>query len=542
LPAVALAAAVTLTGCAGGGHRPPAPSADLDESGFRRDVRTLASDEFEGRLPGTPGEEKTVAFLVDQFKKLGLKPGIGESYVQQVPLVGIALDTAPTLTISGHGAATALAYTQDMVIWTRREVSEATLRGSELVFVGYGIVAPEYAWNDYQQIDVHGKTVVVMLADPGYGTKDPAVFRGNALTHYGEWAYKVEEAARQGAAGILLIHDAGATGYPWAVVLNDRTGPQFAITATDGSGDRPAVEGWLSANAARALFNQAGLDFESSTGAAARPGFRAVPMGLTADASIHNTLRRFVSSNVIALLPGAGHKREYVIYTAHWDHLGRQAAAVGGALRNGAVDDASGVAGLLMLAQSFSRTRPRPDRSLAFIAFTAADAGLLGSTFYVDEPVIPLRDTVAVLNLDIPYIGGPTRDVMIFGYGNSELDDYVREVAALQGRELQADADPQHGAFYRSDQYNFAKVGVPTLYARAGLDDSARGPAWGREQLADYMLRRYHQPADKYSTDWDVRGTLEDLGLYYEIGARLAHSRRFPRFYPNSEFRVDRTP
>jgi Zn-dependent M28 family amino/carboxypeptidase len=527
-----------LAACAG--HKPPPPSTDIDEIGFRDDVRVLASDEFEGRRPGTPGEEKTVTYLVGQFRKLGLKPGNGESYLQQVPLVEITAAGDATLSLSGRGAVKPLQYGKDMVVWTKREVPEASLHRSELVFVGYGIVAPEYQWNDYSQVDVHGKTVVVMVNDPGYATHDPKVFRGNSETYYGRWTYKLEEAARQGAAGVLMIHEAGAAGYAWNVVVNGSMGPQLEAATADGNAGRAAIEGWVSTAAARELFTQAGLDFESATAAAARPGFKAIAMGLEAEAHVRNTTRRFVSSNVIAVLPGANRKREYVVYTAHWDHLGRQPPQAGGAIFNGAVDNASGVAGLLMLAQSFSRTHPAPERSIAFIAFTAEEAGLLGSAYYVENPIIPLRQTAAVLNLDTLHIGGPTRDVMIIGYGNSELEDYLREAALLQGREVRPDPTPEQGLYYRSDQFSFASSGVPALYAKAGLDDSARGPAWGREQLSDYMTRRYHQTDDKYSADWDVRGTLDDLRLYYEVGNRLARSRRYPRWYPNSEFRADR--
>jgi Zn-dependent M28 family amino/carboxypeptidase len=527
-----------LAACAG--HKIPPPSTDIDETGFRDDVRVLASDEFEGRKPGTPGEEKTLAFVVDQFRKLGLKPGNGDSYLQQVPLVEILAGSDAALSVSGRGAVKPLVYAKDMVIWTKRAMPEASLQRSELVFAGYGIVAPEYEWNDYAQIDVHGKTVVVMVNDPGYGSKDPRVFKGNAETYYGRWTYKLEEAARQGAAGVLLIHDAGAAGYGWNVVVNGRTGPQLALAAPDGNAGGPAIEGWISAEAARALFAQAGLDFTGLTTAAARPGFKAVAMGLQADAALHNTVRRFTSANVAAVLPGASRKREYVIYTAHWDHLGRQPAQAGGAIFNGAVDNASGVAGLLMLAQSFARTKPVADRSIAFIAFTGEEAGLLGSAYYVDNPLVPLRETAGVLNLDVMHIGGPTRDVMVFGYGNSELEEFLLEGALLQGREIHPDPNPEQGFYFRSDQFSFAKAGVPALYAKAGLDDSARGPVWGQAQLDDYFAHRYHQPGDKYSPSWDVRGTLDDLRLYYDVGNRLAHSRRFPRWYPNSEFRVSR--
>jgi Zn-dependent M28 family amino/carboxypeptidase len=518
--------------------RVPPPSTDIDEAGFRYGVRVLASDEFEGRKPGTAGEQKTVTFLVDQFKRLGLKPGNGDSYLQTVPLVESVIGDDATLAISGRGGRTALPYGKDMVIWTRRVVAEAALKQSDLVFVGYGIVAPEYQWNDYADIDVHGKTVVVLVNDPGYGSKDPKVFKGNAETYYGRWTYKFEEAARQGAAGVLLLHETGAAGYGWNVVVNGHLGPQLDLASPDDNAGRAAVEGWVSAAAGRAMFQQAGLDYAALTAAASRPGFKAVPMGLKADALLHATTRRFTSSNVIAMLPGSKRKREYVLYTAHWDHLGRQSPQAGGAIFSGAVDNATGVAGLLMLAQSFKRTQPPPDRTMVFIAFTAEEANLLGSAFYVENPIYPLRETVGVLNMDMLHIGGPTRDVMVFGYGNSELEDYVREAALIQGRVVHPDPNPEQGLYFRSDQFSFAKSGVPALFVRGGIDDSARGPAWGQAQLDDYRTHRYHQPSDTYSESWDVRGAIEDLSLYYEIGDRLSRTRRFPRWYPSSEFRT----
>jgi Zn-dependent M28 family amino/carboxypeptidase len=530
-------ALVLLGACAG--QRTPPPTAEIDETGYRDAVRALASDDFEGRAPGTPGEDKTVAYLVGQFRKLGLKPGNADSYLQSVPLVEIRSGSDTALVVSGHGATTSLSYARDMVIWTRREAPAAVLQRSGLLFVGYGIVAPEYQWNDYAGVDVHGRTVVVMVGDPGSGSRDPKVFRGNAQTYYGRWTYKVEEAARQGAAGVLLIHDTGAAGGTWSAVVNGLTGLHLAAASADALAV-PAIEGWLSGEAARALFAQAGVDYQASTAAAARPGFAAIDLGLAADAQVNTTLRRFASSNVIAVLPGAGRKHEYVIYTAHWDHLGRQPAGAGGAIFNGAVDNASGVAGLLMLAQSFRRTQPPPDRSVVFIAFTGAEAGLLGSSYYAAHPVYPMRQTVAALNLDQMHIGGPTRDVMIIGYGNSELEESLRDAAQLQGRDVHPDPNPELGLYYRSDQLSFARAGVPALYAKAGLDDSARGPAWGRAQLEDYFAHRYRQPADKYSADWDVGGALEELRLYYDVGNRLARSRRFPRWYPNSEFRMSR--
>ncbi|MGO9512944.1 MAG: M28 family peptidase [Steroidobacteraceae bacterium] len=513
-------------------HKGPPPSTDIDETGLRDDLRVLASDNFEGRRPGTPGEEKTVAFLTAQFRKLGLKPGNGESFVQQVPLVEITADEA-TLSVAGGGNVRSLRYGKETVIWTKRVVPAAQVEHSELVFVGYGIVAPEYDWNDYAQVDVRGKTVLIMANDPGYGSKDPTVFRGNAMSQYGRWAYKFEEAARHGAAGVLLIHDTGATGFGWNVVASTWTGTQLEGATSDDNAGRAAIEGWISNEAGRALFTQARLDYEALSAAAARRGFKAVGMGLKVDAQVRNSIRRFSSANVIAMLPGGSRKHEYVLYTAHWDGLGRDSS---GTIFNGAVDNASGVAGLLMLAQSFSRTRPAPDRSIAFIAFTAGESGLLGSAYYVENPVFSLRQTAGVLNLDGLHIGGRTRDVMVIGAGNSELEETVRAAALLQGRIARPEPHPEQGLYFRSDEFNFARYGVPALYVKAGIDDSARGPEWGLSQLDDYTAHRYRQPGDKYSEDWNLFGAVDDLALYYAVGDRVARTRRFPRWYSNSEF------
>ena len=528
-----------LTACTTTPKAPP-PSTDIDENAFREHLRVLASDEFEGRRPGTPGEEKTIAYVVEQFRKLGLKPANGASFLQQVPMLETSAGADASLSVAGQngGAPVRLPYGKSMVIWSKRGLPLAELRQSEMVFVGYGIVAPEYAWNDYADTDVRGKTVLVLVNDPGYANKDPKVFKGGAMTYYGRWSYKIEEAARHGAAGVLLVHDADALGYDWEVVRNNWTGAQLDLAGA--AAVPPAVEGWVQKDAARALFAAAGLDFPLLSAAAAHPGFKATAMGLRVDATLHDSVRQFNSQNVIAIWPGARRSREYVLYTAHWDHLGRDPGRSGHNIFNGALDNASGVAGLITTAQSFVRTKPAGDRTIAFLALTGGDFGLLGSRYYVENPVLPLRDTAAVLNLDTLHGGGPTRDVTIFGSGNTDLEEYARAAALLQGREVTPEPTPGQGLFFRSDNFTFAKAGVPALYAKGGLDDAARGPAWGRTQLGDYMSQRYHRPGDQYASSWDVRGAVEDLGLYYDVGNRLARTRRFPRWYPSSEYRVSR--
>jgi Zn-dependent M28 family amino/carboxypeptidase len=536
LLAVLAFAALVLPGCSLRPKEPP-PSTDIDDTVFGDHVRVLASDDFMGRKPGTPGEDKTVSYLVEKFHKLGLKPGNGKSYVQQVPLVEITASADATLSATGPSGARNLVFGKDMVIWTKRAVPEIQVSRSEVVFVGYGIVAPEYSWNDYANIDVHGKTVMVLANDPGYASKDPAVFKGSAMSNYGRLAYKVEEAARQGAQGVLIIHDGQAMGYGWSVIQATWTGAQFELAAADGNAGRAAFEGWIQIDAARTLFSRAGLDFTRLAVAAAFPGFKAVPTGMTVDATIHNAIRAFNSQNVIALWPGRK-RSEYVMFASHWDSLGVDAAMPGHNIFNGAVDNATGVAGLLSIAQSFVRTDPKPDRSIAFLATTAAEPGLLGSQYYVDNPILPLRQTAAVINVDTLLNGGRTRDVSILGFGNSDLDETARVEALLQGRETHPDPSPQLGWYFLSDSYSFARRGVPVLFLRAGIDSSARGPAWGKAQIEDYFAHRYRQVSDQYSSDWDVSGAVVDLMLDYHVGLRIANSRRFPRWYPNSEFRT----
>jgi Zn-dependent M28 family amino/carboxypeptidase len=532
-----LTVAGLLPGCNIRPKEPP-PTTDIDDTLYGDHVRVLASDDFQGRKPGTPGEDKTVSYLIENFHKLGLKPGNNASYVQQVPLVQITASADATLTVTGAGGSRNLVFGKDMVIWTKRAVAEINFARSEMVFVGYGIVAPEYSWNDYANLDVHGKTVVVLANDPGYASKDPTVFKGNAMTEYGRDAYKFEEAARQGAQGVLLIHDAAAMGYGWNAVQATWSGAQFELQAADGYAGRAAIEGWLQNDAARALFTAAGVEFERTAKAAAFPGFKAVPLGLRADAMIHNAIRAFNSQNVVAIWPGRK-SHEYVLYTAHWDSLGVDAARAGHNVFNGAVDDATGIAGLLALAQSFKRTiDPKPERSIAFLATTAAQPDLLGSQYYVENPILPLREILAVINVDMLLNGGRSRDVSILGFGNSDLDEAVRAEALLQGRETHADPNPQFGLYFRSDSYSFAHRGVPVVYTQAGIDSAARGPVWGKAQIEDYFARRFRQPSDQYAADWDVGGAVTDLNLDYQLGIRIASARRFPRWYPNSEFRT----
>jgi Zn-dependent M28 family amino/carboxypeptidase len=529
--------ALSLSGCTP--HREPPPPTGIDEAVYRDALRTLASDDFLGRKPGTAGEEKTVAYLVERLRKIGLKPGNGESFLQQVPLLELTAAADASLSLAGPRGVRSLAYGRDMVIWSQRATASVQVQRSDLVFVGYGIVAPEYGWNDYADIDVHGKTVLVLANDPGFAANDPTVFKGGAMTQYGRWAYKIEQATRQGAAGVLLVHDADALGFGWSAVQSTWMGAQLRRPGSGGAESHAAVEGWIQSDAARDLCADAGRDFAAIATAAAHPGFKAISLGLKVDASIHNSLRQFNSANIVAILPG--HKRhEYVLYDAHWDSLGVDATRAGHNIFNGAVDDATGVAGLVALAQSFVRTQPPPDRTIVFLAATAALPNQLGTGYYVENPIFPLSETTAVINLDSMLSGGPTRDVSIFGVGNSDIEDMARAEALLQGRETRPEPKPQRGIYYRSDSFNFARSGVPVLFVQSGIDNAARGPAWGQAQIDDYFVHRYRQTTDQYSPDWDVRGAIVDLTLYYDVGLRVARGRRFPRWYPKSEFRVAR--
>ncbi len=532
-----LASAALLAGACGTAPRLERPSTDIEEERFREALATLASAEFQGRRPGTEGEAKTVAWLSDQFRRLKLKPLSGDSYLQPVPMIEFTPAAVPTLRLRGSGGVHELLFRRDMVVWSRRDAPAVSLAGSELVFAGFGVVAPELARDDYAGLDVHGRTVLLLAGEaapvallaPGQRARQPG--------YYARSGYKIDEAMRHGAAGVLLLHDPQASGFSWERIVAESAGVHLDRVPDSAAEAHPAIEGWLSADAGQALFAAAGVDYPALRAAASGRQFHGMPLGLAVDAEVRQAARRFQSSNVIGLLPGSRHKDEYIVYTAHWDHFGVQETPTGSVPYPGAIDNASGVAGLLQIARSFTRSLPAPGRSIVFIATTGGEADLAGSAWYVAHPPYPLADTVADLNLDTLHIGGPTRDVSLFGLGQSELDERVRSVAALQGREVHADEDLRSGSFYDSDAFSFAAHGVPTLYAIGGNDDAARGPGWGRDVRRDYLLNRYHRPGDVYDPDWDLRGTVEDLGLYYRVGLSLAQGGRFPNWYRTSEFR-----
>lgn len=510
----------------------------ITAGGFTESVRTLSSDEFEGRLPSTLGEELTINYLRQRFVDMGVQPGNGESFFQEVPLVEITSRPDAHLVITGRGPGMRLEYGVNSIVVTRRVVERVELSESEMVFVGYGIVAPEYGWNDYQGLDVRGKTVVMLVNDPGFATQDSSLFNGNSMTYYGRWTYKYEEASRQGAEAALVIHQTEPAGYGWNVVSTGWSGPQFGLVAADSNMSRVAVEGWISEGAARGIFALSHVDFDSVTAQAARPGFRAVPLIMRASTTLNNTIKQSVSNNVLGLLRGSERPDEIVVYMAHWDHLGNDESIEGDGIYNGAADNATGMAAILEIAGAFVSLPQPPKRSILFLAVTAEEQGLLGSAYYGENPVYPKSNTVAAINIDGVNLYGEMNDITIVGMGNSELDDYVTEAAAAQGRVVRPDPEPEKGYFYRSDHFSFAKQGIPALYTDNGIDHVEHGVEWTLERMAEYRAERYHQPTDEFDPNWDVAGALQDIRLLFRVGYRLSNESTFPNWNEGTEFRV----
>ena len=508
---------------------------------FKRVTETLSSDAFEGRAPGTPGEEKTLALLAAEFGRLGLKPGNNGSWFQDVPLVEVNAKNVTPLTFATPKGAVAAAYGPEMVVGTYRTDGKPTaLIASPVVFVGYGINAPERGWNDYAGLDVKGKTVVILVNDPDYEAKDlTGPFNGRAMTYYGRWTYKFEEAARQGAAAAIVVHDTVPAAYGWNVVQSSWTGPQQV--ADGNKAYQPAAIGWLANDKAKALFAAAGQDLAALTAAAKRKGFRAVPFtGVTASVGFDNAIRRHASKNVVALLPGKGAPDEYVLYTAHWDHLGRcKPAPDGDDICNGAIDNATGTAALVALAEANVKAGAGR-RSQLFVAVTAEESGLLGADHYARNPAVPLAKTVGGVNMDALSITGPARNVIVVGKGKSELDAYLDRALAETGRVATAEPTPEKGFYYRSDHFALAKRGVPMLYFDGGDDLIEGGTAAGAAAAQDYEKNRYHGPKDAYDPKWDFRGVQADLDLYYRVGRSLADTDAWPNWVAGDEFRAAR--
>ena len=520
----------------------------IDAKAMMDHITVLASDEYEGRAPGTKGEELSVAYLTAQLKAMGLKPGSADgTYVQRVPLVGTTVQGKPLLTFRKGSRRQDLAWRDDYVAWTKRMTDSVAVKGSEMVFVGYGVQAPEFTWDDYKGIDLKGKTMVVLVGDPPVPDSanpqalDERVFGGRAMTYYGRWSYKYDMGAKMGAAAVLIVHETEPAAYPFSVVQS-RASEQFDLVAPDKNMGRAAVEGWITLDQAKKLFALAGKDFDGLKKAAVTREFKPVALGTTAEVTLANSLRTIDSSNVVATLEGRDPvlKNEFVIYTAHWDHYGIGEPVGGDRIYNGALDNASGVGGILEVARAFTRVKPAPRRSVVFLFVTAEEQGLLGSDYYATNPIHPLVKTVAVVNVDALNMWGRTKDMVVVGLGYSDLDDYMQEAAAEQGRVLKPDPTPEKGSYYRSDHFPFARQGVPALNAGGGVDFIGRPDGWGIKQLEEFTRNDYHKPSDDIRPDWTTEGALEDLQLYLAVGYRVANADALPQWKPGSEFKARR--
>ena len=520
-------------------------NADINEADYAELVKTLASDAFEGRGPGTAGEDKTVDYIKAQFERIGLAPGNNGDWFQTVPMVVTEADPATTMNIDVDGKPHVLKFGTDMVVGTRTGQKEVKIDGSELVFVGYGVDAPEQQWNDYAGVDVKGKTVVMFVNDPGFHSGDANLFEGKRMTYYGRWTYKFEEAARKGAAAAIIIHDDAGAAYGWDVVKNSWSGPQHDLPAKDDPEPRLPAQGWITGDQAKALFADAGLDLDAMRVAAGKRGFKAMPMKAKMSVDLKSTTSEKSSRNVIGVLPGSEKPDEAIVYMAHWDHLGKHEGADpsengGDNIYNGAVDNATGVAGIIEIAEKFARSEPKPKRSVIFLAVTLEESGLLGSKYYVAHPTVPMDKTVAVINMDAMPVGGRSKNMTVVGMGNSELETLLETAAKGQNRVLVAEATPEDGFYFRSDHFNFAKAGVPALYAKGGDDLLDGGTAGGQAAEADYRKNRYHKPADQYDASWKLDGIVEDLDALYIVGSTVASDGTWPNWLKSSAFRAKR--
>ncbi|MBW4330621.1 M28 family peptidase [Stakelama sp. CBK3Z-3] len=510
---------------------------DLSVDTLKSVTKELSDDKFEGRAPASETEPAVLDYIVSRFKAAGLKPGNHGKWLQDVPLVEITAQNVKPLTFTGGSAPISLDYRTDMVVATYQVTPKIDLSNSDVVFVGYGINAPERGWNDYAGVDVKGKTVVILVNDPDWQTMNrDGPFEGRAMTYYGRWTYKYEEAARQGAAAAIIVHQTEPASYGWGVVRSSWTGPQLEPDIAGDHMDQSKAIGWIQLDAAKKLFAAAGKDFDKLAEAAKRKGFHAVPLGLKASTGFVNSIRRQASKNVIGILPGTEAPDEVVLYSAHWDHLGKCDAVDGDDICNGALDNASGVAGLVTLAQANAKAGPTR-RSQVFLAVTAEESGLLGSAYYAANPVYPLSKTVGGVNMDVLNANGATKNFVVVGAGKSELEDMIKPLVADEGRVIESEPHPEAGGYYRSDHFSFAKKGVPMLDATSGNDLVKGGKEAGEAADKDYTDNRYHKPQDEYDPDWDWSGALQDLQIYYRLGRELAEGDAWPNWYEGSEFR-----
>ncbi|MDO6389357.1 M28 family metallopeptidase [Pontibacter sp. BT731] len=535
----------TFTACQSPNHETGEAGAEtvaaLSTESYGNYLSALAADGMEGRKPFTSGEQKTLDYLEREFKALGVEPGNGDSYFQEVPMVEVNTTASPTMTIKGKQQELKLEGRNDYVIWTRRTDETITIDPTEMVFAGFGIVAPEYNWNDYAGLDVKDKIVVILVNDPGFYAQDKAVFNGKAMTYYGRWTYKFEEAARQGAKGALIIHDTEPAGYGFQVVQNNWNTSKMYLDSRGKETYRCAMEGWITTPIAEKLFAAAGMDYKSVLSKAHQPGNKPFPLNLQASTSMKVKTRYDKTSNFIAKITGSKRPDETIIYTGHWDHLGiGKPDATGDSIYNGAVDNASGVAGLLEIAKAFKAQTAQPERTVVFLAVTAEEQGLWGSAYYAENPVFPKEKTVANINMDMMNPYGKTKDVVLYGIGQSELEDYIKAEAEAAGRYIAPEANPEAGLYYRSDHFNFAKIGIPALFIGPGVDLVEGGKEAGKQKLDEYYANYYHKAADQMHPGYKVDGTVEDLKLLYQVGKRLAGSTEWPQWKAGSEFKAVR--
>jgi Zn-dependent M28 family amino/carboxypeptidase len=500
-----------------------------------RQSKTLGSDEFMGRKPCTEGEIITIKYLESEFKRIGLEPAVNGSYFQEVKLMEILNTPDDKLKISGNGKAFDFNLISDFAAFSMRAQEDIVLEKSDLIFAGYGIVAPEYNWNDYEGIDVKGKTVIVLINDPGFETENIDFFKGNSMTYYGRWTYKYEEAARQGADACIIIHDTKPAGYGWGVVSNGNETPRLFLADENNYSDRCAVQGWLSQESSKKLFIEAGLS-TAIWDEAKKPGFKAVPLNISLSLKMKNSWRIDKSQNVLGVLKGSKRPDEVVIFSAHWDHFGVGRKIDGDSIYNGAVDNGTSMAWMLEIAEAFSALKVKPERSVLFFAPTAEESGLLGASHYVQNPVFDLKKTVANINNDMMLPYGRMKDVMITGFGQSELDDYVAEIAKNHDRYIMPDPNPHTGMYFRADHFAFAKAGVPALFARGNCDSREFGIEWAKQKEADWLANNYHKVTDQYEDWWDLSGVADDAKLLFEVGYKLSMEKTFPKWKKDSEF------
>lgn len=529
--------ASVLTGCNQESELAEAETAISQES-ISGHIQVLASDQFGGRAPFSEGEARTLGYLVDKIERMGLSPANDGSFLQEVPLFSTTITSTPILTVDGNSKTQTFSATGSVSVRNPIDTSKVELDGVEIVFAGYGIDAPEFGWNDYASLDVEGKLVIVLVNDPGFATQDPELFSGNSMTWYGRWPYKYDVAAKYGAVGVLVVHETDKAGYPWESIANSVSLPNFVIDQ-GSTAPKPSLEGWITDDAIRKIFAQAGLDFDEMAEKASRKGFVGTTLGLSGNLSFSTKVDRQSSNNVIAMLPGRERPDEVILYTAHWDHIGTDHTQTeGDNIYNGAIDNASGVAGILSIAEAFSKLQQPPERTIAFLFVTAEEKGLLGARYYAGNPVFPLNKTIANFNVDVINWMGTTSDITVIGVGRSELDDFLR--ARIGHREVVGDPTPERGFYYRSDHFELAKVGVPALFFNTGRNLVGQEAGVGQAMYQDFYSNRYHRPNDEFDPTWDLSGAVDDMRLMFRIGYDLGNSSAVPNWHPGNEFRATR--